>query len=85
MICEIIAAALVASSPTPAASPTDQAARPDRERVFRVSALAAPRDQTVGHPPLAYGITGQGNPVVLYPPTFEPAWLVHDVSILASR
>ena len=37
MICEIIAAALVAASPTPTASPTDQAARPVREVVYQVS------------------------------------------------
>lgn len=42
------------------------------------------RETSVGHSVFVLGITGRGKTLVLYPPTFEPSWLVHDVPILAS-
>jgi protein SCO1/2 len=56
-------------------------------RAWGVEVQASPdrREQTVGHSAFLYGITGAGRPVVLYPPTFDPSWLVHDVPILAAH
>ena len=53
---------------------------------FRQLAPASPdrRESTVGHSAFLYGITGRGKAVVLYPPTLDPAWIVHDVPILAA-
>ena len=48
-----------------------------------VQASPETREASVGHSAFVYGITGSGKPVVLYPPNLEPAWIVHDVPILA--
>jgi protein SCO1 len=54
-------------------------------QAYGVQVLASPdrREQTVGHSAFLYGITGHGSVLVLYPPNFEPAWLVHDIPLLA--
>jgi protein SCO1/2 len=54
-------------------------------RAYGIEVQASPdkREQTVGHSAFLYGITGSGSVVVLYPPTFQPAWLAHDVPLLA--
>jgi protein SCO1 len=56
-------------------------------KAWGVEVQASPdrREQTVGHSAFVYGITGRGKPVVLYPPNLEPAWIVHDVPILAAN
>ena len=55
-------------------------------RQYGVQVEASPdkREQTVGHSAFVYGITGRGSAVVLYPATFDPAWIVHDAPILAA-
>lgn len=55
-------------------------------RAYGVQVEASPdqRENTVGHSAFLYGITGHGKAVVLYPSNFEPAWMVHDVPLLAS-
>lgn len=54
-------------------------------RAYGVQVEASPdqRENTVGHSAFVYGITGTGKTVVLYPPNLEPAWIVHDVPLLA--
>jgi len=55
-------------------------------RAYGVEVQASPdkREDTVGHSAFVYGITGSGSALVIYPPTFEPRWIVHDVPLLAS-
>jgi len=55
-------------------------------RAYGVQVQASPdkREDTVGHSAFVYGITGSGSALVLYPPTFEPSWIVHDVPLLAT-
>jgi len=55
-------------------------------RSYGVEVQASPekREDTVGHSAFVLGITGSGSALVLYPPTFEPSWIVHDVPLLAS-
>jgi protein SCO1/2 len=55
-----------------------------REYGVQVQASPDQRENTVGHSAFLYGITGHGRGVVLYPSNFEPAWIVHDVPLLAS-
>ncbi len=43
------------------------------------------REGVVGHSAFVYGITGSGSVLVLYPPNLEPAWIVHDVPLLAAH
>lgn len=54
-------------------------------RAYGIQVQASPdkRESTVGHSAFLYGITGSGSVRVLYPPTFEPAWIAHDVPLLA--
>lgn len=54
-------------------------------RAYGVQVQASPdkRENTVGHSAFVYGITGSGSVLVLYPPNLDPAWIVHDVPILA--
>jgi cytochrome oxidase Cu insertion factor (SCO1/SenC/PrrC family) len=54
-----------------------------REYGARVEASPDRREKAVGHSAFVYGITGHGRTVVLYPSNLEPAWIVHDVSVLA--
>lgn len=55
-------------------------------RAYGVQVEASPdkREQTVGHSAFLYGITGHGKVLVLYPPTFDPSWVVHDAPLLAA-
>jgi protein SCO1/2 len=55
-------------------------------RAYGVQVQASPdkREQTVGHSAFVYGITGHGSVLVLYPTTFNPAWVVHDAPLLAA-
>jgi protein SCO1/2 len=55
-------------------------------RAYGIQVEASPdrREQTVGHSAFLYGITGRGSVLVVYPPTFEPAWIAHDAPILAA-
>ena len=39
----------------------------------------------VEHSALIYGISARGKVTTLYPANFKPAWIVHDVPLLASR
>jgi protein SCO1/2 len=55
-----------------------------REYGVQVDASPDKREQSVGHSAFLYGITGRGSALVLYPPTFDPAWIAHDVPVLAS-
>lgn len=40
--------------------------------------------QLVSHTALVYGITAKGTIVTIYPETFKPSYIVHDVPLLAS-
>jgi protein SCO1 len=55
-------------------------------RAYGVAVQASPdkREHTVGHSAFLYGITGRGSALALYPPTFEPSWIVHDAPLLAN-
>jgi protein SCO1/2 len=55
-------------------------------RAYGIQVEASPdrREQTVGHSAFLYGITGRGAVLVVYPPTFDPAWIAHDAPILAT-
>ncbi|MEA2200096.1 MAG: hypothetical protein QOI89_692 [Solirubrobacteraceae bacterium] len=55
-------------------------------RAYGVQVEASPdkREQTVGHSAFLYAITGRGSVVAVYPPTFDPAWVVHDTPLLAA-
>lgn len=55
-------------------------------RAYGVQVQASPdkREQTVGHSAFVYGITGHGAVLVLYPPTLDPSWVVHDAPLLAA-
>ena len=55
-------------------------------RAYGVQVQAPPeqREGVVGHSAFVYGITGGGSIAVLYPPTLDPAWVVHDVPQLAA-
>jgi protein SCO1/2 len=50
----------------------------------QVQAPPEKREDVVGHSAFLYGITGSGSVLVLYPPSFEPAWVVHDAPLLAA-
>jgi protein SCO1/2 len=53
-------------------------------RAYGVQVQASPAQREVGHSAFLYGITGHGSVLVLYPPTFDPAWVAHDAPLLAS-
>jgi protein SCO1/2 len=54
-------------------------------RAYGIAVQGSPdrREQTVGHSAFLYGLTGRGSVLVLYPPSFDPSWIVHDVPLLA--
>ncbi len=55
-------------------------------RAYGVEVQASPEKRersVVGHSAFVYGLSGRGSVVVLYPPSFDPAWIVHDVPLLA--
>jgi cytochrome oxidase Cu insertion factor (SCO1/SenC/PrrC family) len=53
-------------------------------RAYGVQVQGSPATREVGHSAFLYGVTGQGSILVLYPPTFDPSWLVHDAPLLAA-
>ena len=50
----------------------------------RVQGSPENREQ-VGHSAFVYGVSAGGKTTALYPANFEPAWIVHDVPLLAAR
>ncbi len=65
--------------------------RPQLERVWRdwyIVSKATPTKSSpdaVEHSALTYGISASGKITTLYPASFKPAQIVHDVPILASQ
>ena len=53
-------------------------------RAYGVAVQGSPESREVSHSAFLYGITGHGRVLVLYPPIFDPAWIVHDAPLLAS-
>jgi protein SCO1 len=51
---------------------------------YGIAVEGSPDSREVSHSAFLYGITGKGAVLVLYPPTFEPAWIAHDAPLLAS-
>jgi len=54
-------------------------------REYGVQVQGSPNRREVGHSAFVYGITGTGNLLALYPANFTPAWIVHDVPLLAAH
>jgi protein SCO1 len=58
-------------------------------RVWKAWGVGSERDasqpQFVNHTGLVYGITGSGNRLTVYPASFEPSEIAHDVPLLAAR
>jgi protein SCO1/2 len=53
---------------------------------YGIQVQASPENrENVGHSALVYGITGSGWETTLYPANMKPAWVVHDVPLLAAR
>lgn len=52
---------------------------------YGIAAQGTPDSREVSHTALVYGITGTGKMLALYPSNFEPAWIVHDVPLLAAN
>jgi protein SCO1/2 len=50
-----------------------------------VAVQATPDAREVDHSAFVYGITGSGQVTALYPSNLKPAWIVHDVPLLAAR
>jgi protein SCO1/2 len=63
--------------------------RPQLERVWRAWFIVSKSDpkkpELVAHSALIYGISGSGKITTLYPASFAPQQIVHDVPILASQ
>jgi protein SCO1/2 len=53
-------------------------------REWGVAVQATPDSREVGHSAFVYGINAAGQVVALYPASFEPKWIAHDVPLLAS-
>ena len=53
-------------------------------RSYGVAVQGTPNQREVGHSAFVYGITASGKRRGLYPSNLEPAWIVHDVPILAT-
>jgi protein SCO1 len=54
-------------------------------RRYGIAVAATPEDREVGHSGAVVGITARGRRRTRYPPTFRPAWIVHDVPLLAEQ
>ncbi len=52
---------------------------------YGIQAQGSPDSREVSHTALVYGITGTGRMLALYPANFKPAWIVHDVPLLAAH
>jgi protein SCO1/2 len=63
--------------------------RAELGRVWKAWHIVANPDKAdpskVEHSALIYGISGSGKVTTLYPANFKPAWIVHDVPLLAAR
>ena len=53
-------------------------------RKWGIQVQASPDRREVGHSAFVYGITGRGEVTALYPSNLKPAWIAHDVPILAA-
>ena len=53
-------------------------------KAWGIQVQASPDSREVGHSAFVYGITGSGEVTALYPSNFKPAWVAHDVPILAA-
>jgi protein SCO1/2 len=53
-------------------------------RSYGVEVQGTPATREVGHSAFMYGITGRGTTLALYPPNFQPNWIVHDAPLLAT-
>ncbi len=51
---------------------------------YGIAAEGSPDSREVSHTALVYGVTGSGKMLALYPSNFKPAWIVHDVPLLAA-
>jgi protein SCO1/2 len=54
-------------------------------KAWGVQVQASPDSREVGHSAFVYGISGSGKVTALYPSDFKPAWVAHDVPVLAAR
>jgi protein SCO1 len=54
-------------------------------RRYGIAVQATPEDREVGHSGSVVGITARGHRRAMYPPTFRPEWIVHDVPLLAAQ
>lgn len=52
---------------------------------YGIAVLGTPASREVGHSSVVYGLTGSGTLFALYPANFKPAWIVHDVPLLAAQ
>jgi protein SCO1/2 len=52
-------------------------------REYGVKVGGTPESREVDHTAAVYGITARGTLTALYPANFKPAWVVHDVPVLA--
>jgi cytochrome oxidase Cu insertion factor (SCO1/SenC/PrrC family) len=52
---------------------------------YGVQVQGSPDQREVGHSAFVYGISGKGTAIALYPSNFKPAWIVHDVPLLAAH
>ena len=65
--------------------------RPQLERTWKAWSIVSKPSKTkntpdvVEHSALIYGISASGQITTLYPASFKPAQIVHDVPILASQ
>lgn len=53
-------------------------------RKYGITVQGSPDSREVSHTAVVYGITGSGEMLALYPSNFKPAWIVHDVPLLAA-
>jgi protein SCO1 len=54
-------------------------------KAYGVQVQGSPETREVGHSAFLYGITASGSVLVVYPPTFDPAWVAHDAPLLARQ
>jgi protein SCO1/2 len=52
---------------------------------YGVEVQGTPDSREVGHSAFVYGITASGKRRALYPADFKPAWIIHDVPLLAAE
>lgn len=54
-------------------------------RAYGVAVQGTPDSREVSHSAYVIGIAGSGRVTTLYPSNFKPAWIAHDVPLLAAR